>query len=80
MTDRFLARADGYPEVFLVAPGLGFRWHVPSEDRLRAAVYILNSFGGKILAPPTDAKIDIIADQPVWVMNPADLAMIPEAS
>ena len=80
MTDRFLARADGYPEVFLVAPGLGFRWHIPSEDQLRSAVYILNSFGGKILNPPKDAKVDIIAGQPVWVMKPADLAMIPAAA
>ena len=80
MIDRFLARAEGHPEVFLVAPGLGFRWHLTSEDRLRSAVHILNSFGGKILRPPATAKVDIIAGQPVWVMNPADLAMIPVAS
>ena len=80
MTDRFLARAQGNPEVFLVAPGLGFRWHLTSEDRLRSAVFILNSFGGKILKPPAGAKVDIIAGQPVWVMNPADLAMIPNAA
>ena len=80
MTDRFLARAEGHPEVFLVAPGLGFRWHIPNEDRLRSAVFILNSFGGKILTPPTSAKVDIIAGQPVWVMNPDDLAMIPNAA
>ena len=80
MIDRFLARAEGHPEVFLVAPGLGFRWHLTSEDRLRSAVYILNSFGGKILKPPAGAKVDIIAGQPVWVMNPADLAMIPNAA
>jgi hypothetical protein len=80
MIDRFLARADGHPEVFLVAPGLGFRWWLPNEDRLRSAVYILNSFGGKILTPPPAAKVDIVAGQPVWVMNPADLAMIPLAA
>lgn len=78
--DRFLARAEGHPEVFIVAPGLGFRWHLTSEDRLRSAVHILNSFGGKILRPPKTAKVDTIAGQPVWVMNPADLAMIPLAS
>ena len=80
MIDRFLARADGHPEVFLVAPGLGFRWWLPNEDRLRSAVFILNSFGGKILTPPPAAKVDIVAGQPVWVMNPADLAMIPLAA
>ena len=80
MIDRFLARAEGFPEVFLVAPGLGFRWHLPNEDRLRSAVFILNAFGGKILSPPPAAKVDIVAGQPVWVMNPADLAMIPVAA
>ena len=80
MIDRFLARAEGFPEVFLVAPGLGFRWWLPNEDRLRSAVFILNSFGGKILTPPASAKVEIVAGQPVWVMNPADLAMIPVAS
>ena len=78
VNDRYLMRANNSPEVFLVAPGLGWRWWISSEQRLRDIVFVLAHSGAKILAPPKDAT-EVIAGQPVWVVDPGFLAEIPRA-
>lgn len=76
VNDRYLMRASNSPEVYLVAPGLGWRWWISSEQRLRDIVYVLAHSGAKILAPPSDA-VEVIAGQPVWVVDSGFLAEIP---
>jgi len=79
VADRFLMRGTGDPKVYLVAPGLGWRWHVPNEARVADIKYVLGLTGGVILKPPAGAKVETVGGSPVWVCDPNFLACIPNA-
>lgn len=78
MIDRYLMRANNDLAVYLVSPGLGWRWHVPA-GQMASIVYVLGLNKGKILNPPTGAKVDVVEGQRVWVCSPDFLNAIPAA-
>jgi hypothetical protein len=78
MIDRYFMRASNDPAVYLVSPGLGWRWHVPA-GQMANIVFVLGLNKGKILAPPSNVKIDIVEGQKVWVCSPDFLNAIPAA-
>lgn len=77
VNDRYLMRAANSPEVYLVAPGLGWRWWITTEAGIRDIAHVLAQTGAKILTPPKDAKVEMIGGQPVWIVNPGFLGEIP---
>jgi len=78
MIDRYFMRASNDLAVYLVSPGLGWRWHVPA-GQMASIVFVLGLNRGKILAPPAGAKVDIVEGQKVWVCAPEFLNAIPAA-
>ena len=79
VADRFLMRGKGDTKVYLVAPGLGWRWHIPSEARIADIRYVLGLTGGVFLPPPPGAEVQKIGGSSVWVCDPNFLACIPNA-
>jgi len=77
MNDRYLMRGDQTPEVYLVSPGLGWKWWISDGAQIPNIVYVLNQTGGTILNPPADARIEKQGDQPVWVTSQAFVDQIP---
>lgn len=78
MIDRYLMRASNDLAVYLVSPGLGWRWHIPA-GQMASIVYVLGLNRGKILNPPPGAKVDVVEGQRVWVCAPEFLNAIPAA-
>jgi hypothetical protein len=78
MIDRYFMRASNDLAVYLVSPGLGWRWHVPA-GQMASIAFVLGLNKGKILAPPSNVKIDIVEGQKVWVCSPDFLNAIPAA-
>lgn len=78
MIDRYLMRASNDLAVYLVSPGLGWRWHVPA-GQIASISFVLGLNHGKILAPPAGAKVDVVEGAKVWVCAPEFLNAIPAA-